>query len=151
MLNSMNYSSSCCQEQSFQNEPMFKNNPLEFVDMNNTGKEHPKTVMDFVSNLEYLLKNVGLKKQELAAKSGISARYIDFLLNFERYPTIEIAEKIGNAYGLSGLLMIMPNLDYQLAKAGKLEELLKEFSMSSKATQDFISDVLNREKKQSSL
>jgi transcriptional regulator with XRE-family HTH domain len=141
----MNYSSSDCQEQSFLNEPMFKDSSVELVSMTEHTHFHPKTVTDFVANLRYLLDNVGMTKRDLATKSGISARYIDYLLSFEKYPTIEIAEKIGKAYGISGWQMIMPHLDYELAKGGTIDELIREYVESPKTTQDFVTDVLKRQ------
>lgn len=112
--------------------------------MNIETKKHPKTVICFVTNLKYLLEVTVMQKSELAMKSGISARYIDYLLKFEKYPTIEMAENIGKSFGLSGWHMILPNLNYELGKNGKLEELLKEFTNSSKVTQDYVSEVLHR-------
>lgn len=140
----MNYSSTTCQELSFLGEPMFKNNDIALSFMNIDIKKHPKTVHCFVRNLKYLLQITGMHKNDVAKKSGVSSRYIDYLLNFDKYPSIEVAENIGQAFGLDGWHMILPNLDYELGKNGKLAELLKDFTESSKITQAYISEVLNR-------
>lgn len=140
----MNYSSTLSQELSFLNEPMFKKKSVISCYMNVETKKHPKTVVCFVTNLKYLLEITGMHKTELAQKSGISARYIDYLLKYEKYPTIEMAENIGRSFGLSGWHMILPDLNYELGKNGKLETLLKEYTSSSKVTQDYVSEVLHR-------
>lgn len=118
--------------------------------MNIEIKKHPKTVICFVNNLKYLLEITDIHKMDLAKKAGVSSRYIDYLLKYEKYPTIGIAESIGNAFGLNGWHMILPNLDYELCKNGNVDKLLQEFTSSSKVTQDYVSEVLNREIKSSS-
>jgi transcriptional regulator with XRE-family HTH domain len=112
--------------------------------MNTDAKKHPKTVVCFVKNLKYLLEITGMHKKELALKSGVTARYVDYLLNYDKYPSIEVAENIGQAFGLSGWHMILPDMDYELGRNGRLEELLKDYTGSSKVTQDFVSEVLHR-------
>lgn len=140
----MNYSSSASQELSFLIEPMFKRNTVFLAIMNTETKKHPKTVVCFVKNLKYLLEITGMHKNDVAKKSGVSSRYIDYLLNFDKYPSIEVAENIGQAFGLNGWHMILPDLDYELGKNGNLEELLKDFTDSSKVTQDYVFEVLHR-------
>jgi transcriptional regulator with XRE-family HTH domain len=140
----MNYSSSTSQELSFHIEPMFKKYDVASALMNVETKKHPKTVICFVRNLKYLLEITDMHKNDIAKKAGVSARYIDYLLKYEKYPTIEIAENIGQAFGLNGWHMILPDLDYELGKNGKLDEVLKEFTKSSKVTQDFVTEVLHK-------
>ena len=140
----MNYGSNTCQEQSFYFEPMFFKNIVFLTDMNIQDKQHQKTVIYFVNNLKYLLLTTGITKKELAEKSKVSARYIDYILNYEKYPSIEIAENIAKGFGLEGWHMILPNLNYELGKNGKLNTLLKEFSESTKVTQDYVSEVLHK-------
>ena len=140
----MNYSSNTCQEQSFYFEPMFFKNVVFLIDMDIQDKQHPKTVIYFVSNLKYLLLLTGITKKELADKSHVSARYIDYILNYQKYPSIEIAENIAKGFGLEGWHMILPSLNYELGKNGKLNSLLKEFSESTKVTQDYVSEVLHK-------
>ena len=144
MFISMNYSSSISQEQSYKSEPKFKKKDVVLLAMTNDVKKHPQTVVYFVNNLKCLLDVTNISKAQLAKTSGVSARYIDFLLKYERYPTIEIAEKIGLAFGLSGWLMIMPNLNYSIAQNGKIDDLIKKFSESSLVTQSYVSEVLHR-------
>lgn len=145
MIDILNYSSNVCQEQSFSLEPNFYQSVIGLGNMNITDKNHPQTVINFVSNLKNLLGITKIKKTDVARKANVSLRYIDKLLSYENYPTIEVAEGIGSAFGLTGWQMIMPDLHYELAKSGKLESLISEFSESSKTTQDFVTDVLHRE------
>lgn len=112
--------------------------------MENDVKKHPYTVICFVNNLNYLLDITRIHKKDVAKKAGVSARYIDYLLAYRKYPSIEVAENIGRAFGLNGWHMILPNLDYELGRNGKLEELLKEYTGSSKVTQEYVSEVLHR-------
>lgn len=110
-------------------------------------KKHPKTVVNFVENLRHLIEGHIISKADLEKKSGVSGRHIDFMLKYERYPSIEVADKIGSALGLTGWQMLIPGLPYDLAKSGKIDSLIREYSESSKATQDYVSEVLHRERK----
>lgn len=140
----MNYSSNSSQELSFCFEPMFNNSGVALLVMNIETKKHPNTVIYFVKNLRYLLDVTGIHKNDVAKKSGVTPRYIDYLLNYEKYPSIEVAENIGASFGLNGWHMILPDLNYELGKNGKLDELLTDFKNSTKVTQDYVSEVLHR-------
>lgn len=114
--------------------------------MKNLDGNHPQTVINFVQNLKFLMNQTGMKKTELAEKCGLSSRYIGYLLDFERYPTIEAAEQIAAAFKLNGWLIIMPNLEKHLINSNMLEDLINEFSLASKPTQDYINEILHRER-----
>jgi transcriptional regulator with XRE-family HTH domain len=145
MSDIMNYSSSCCQEQSFFIGTTVPEDPSIVGVMNMVQPFHPQTVVNFVTNLKQLLATTKISKKDVAKKAGVTPRYIDKLLTYGSYPTIEVAEGIGSAFGVSGWQMIMPNLHYELAKSGKLDKIIDDYSASSSTTQEFICEVLARE------
>jgi transcriptional regulator with XRE-family HTH domain len=101
-----------------------------------------------VTNLRMLLAKTGMSVGELASKSGVSKRMIDYILAGERKATIPTAEKLAEPFGLSGWQLIMPNLPYELARNGKLDRLIDSYEHSNDATRGYVDSVLERERKE---
>ena len=108
-----------------------------------TKKTH--TSETFVANLKMLMAETGLKSKDVAARSGVSLRMVQYILSGERKPTVDVAEDIGSAFGLTGWQMIVPSLRTDLARSGKLSRLVSNYMKSSQSGQDYISQVAERE------
>ena len=98
-----------------------------------------------VINLKMLITKTEINSAQLSIKSGVSKRMIDYLLNYERKPTVDLAGDIAEAFGLSGWQLIMPSLPYDLAKDGTLDKLIKNFFQCEPVSQDYIFSVAQRE------
>lgn len=105
----------------------------------------PLPAQNLRDNLRLLLKETGITTTGLAAKSGISKRMIDYILSGERGASIDVAESLAKAFGLNGWQLIKPNLQYDLHKSGRLEELEKKFLACEQETQDYVLSVMKRE------
>ncbi|MGB2832969.1 MAG: helix-turn-helix transcriptional regulator [Methylotenera sp.] len=98
-----------------------------------------------IINLNMLMNKTGTKAAWIAEKSGVSKRMIEYILDGERKSSIEIAEKIANAYGISGWQLIMPSLPYDLAKTGQLDKLINNYFHCNQITRAYVNDVMERE------
>lgn len=98
-----------------------------------------------IANLKMLMVKTNMTAKQISAKSGVSARMIDYILNGQRGATIETAEKLANVFGLTGWQIIMPSLPYDIAKSGALDQLIKDFSHCGDISQQYISSVAQRE------
>lgn len=110
-------------------------------------KRRPHTADTIVTNLRHLMRETGMKPAALATKSGVSKRMIDYILTKERTPTIEVAEALANAFGLTGWQLLLPDLPVHLAKTGQLDRLLSYYSHSSDAGRAYIDRVAEQEAK----
>jgi len=98
-----------------------------------------------VINLKMLLKKRDMKPSELSRLSGVTERMIHYILNGQRKASVEIAGKLAEAFGLTGWQIIMPSLPYDLAKSGKLDKLIDNYSHCNQTTQSYVSQVMERE------
>lgn len=100
---------------------------------------------NLVANVRWLMSETGWTQVELAERSGVSQTAISKVLRGDMVPTIEFAEKLASAFGLSGWHIIMPDLPGDLLRNGTLEKLFRDFIASSESGRQFISQVANRE------
>lgn len=111
----------------------------------------PKTRLttqdNFRENLRKLIAVHGISNRELARRTNgrVSDRYIGMILNGDYVPTIEMAQYIGEAFGLTGWHMIMPNLPYELARTGKLDRFVEGLPNTPADTQEYIAGIIARE------
>lgn len=105
----------------------------------------PTTAETLITNLKMLMAKTKTNTAWIARQSGVSKRMVDYILSGERGASIEVAEKIANAYGITGWQLIMPSLPYDLASSGKLDRLINKFEHCSQVAQDYVLDVLKRE------
>jgi len=100
-----------------------------------------------VINLKMLMFKLNISSAQLAEKSGVSKRMIDYILSGERKASVEVAGEIASGLGLTAWQLIMPSLSYDIAKDGTLEKLVNNFAHCSNTSQDFIFQVAAREAK----
>lgn len=103
------------------------------------------TAETLITNLKMLMAQTKTNTAWIAKQSGVPKRMVDYILSGERGASIEIAEKIANAYGITGWQLIMPSLPYTLASSGKLDNLIKRFDSCNQVAQAYVLDVLKRE------
>lgn len=110
-------------------------------------KNRPKTADTLVTNLKALIRETEMTIPALAEKSGVSARMIGYLLAGERTPTIEVADALAKPFDLTGWQLLIPGLRIDLAKAGKLEQLVHNYSSASDEGRKYIDRVSEQEAK----
>lgn len=103
----------------------------------------------FKRNLRMLKRAFKLSSKIIADRSGVSERMVDYLLSGDRSPTVDVADQIGHVFGLSGWQMLYPNLTEDLARRGKLDNLLSAYGAASDEGKDLIEMVAQREAKYS--
>lgn len=106
-----------------------------------------KTSMTLINNLQMLMARTNTSPSWIAQKSGVSKRMIEYIISGERGASIEIADKIAEAYGISGWQLIMPSLPYDLAKSGKLQKLIENYDHCNTETKNYVYHVMEREAK----
>lgn len=107
----------------------------------------PSTQESIINNIRMLLKEFHWRVPQLELKSGVPRTTIYSILNKNRIPGIDTTDQIAQAFGLTGWELLYPNLTADLAKRGKLEQLIDQYSNASQAAQDYVNEILNREKK----
>lgn len=110
-------------------------------------KNRPKTVDTLVKNLRELMKATGMTAKELAAKSGVSERMIGYIFAGERTPTVEVADSLAGPFGLTGWQLLIPGLHVDIAKTGKLGQLVHNYSSASDEGRQYIDRVAEQEAK----
>lgn len=120
--------------------PPFRDDSLAFG-----GMRRAKTTDTLSHNLRELMKAYKFSKQDLAKKSGISDRMIAYVLAKEKTPTVDLADALAKPFGLTGWQLLIPDLSVELARAGKLEKLVSNYSQSSDKGREYIDMVAARE------
>jgi transcriptional regulator with XRE-family HTH domain len=98
-----------------------------------------------IKNLKMLMTKTGMSSADIAKKSGVSKRMIDYILSGERKPSVEVAGQIAEGFGLTGWQLIMPSLPYDIAKDGTLDKLINNFSHCDNKSQDYISHIAEKD------
>lgn len=103
----------------------------------------------FRANLASLIKLTGWSNREVSRRTNgeVSDRYISMLLRGECSPTIDAAEAIGAAFGLTGWDMITPNLNIELARSGRLRDLVANYLADPDETRTYLDAVAKRDAK----
>lgn len=104
-----------------------------------------RTQQIVVSNLRALMAETKMSIEELARRSGVSERMIAYIMAHERKPTLDTAESLAKAFGLAGWQLLVPDLPVHLAKTGKLEQLLRNYSRASEKGREYIDHVAEHE------
>ena len=98
-------------------------------------------------NLKMLLdaEEIGMTKEHLSRKSGVSVRMINYILKKDRAPTIDVIDNIASAFHLTAWELLTPNLDVSLVKSRRLEKLVNNYASASIEGRTFIDHVAEKE------
>lgn len=96
-------------------------------------------------NLQMLIDETGLKIAELSRRSGVSERMIRYILDQDRTASIDIVESLAAVFKLDGWHLVMPGLKLDLARTGKLQKLIGDYSVSSSEGREYIERVAEHE------
>ena len=110
-------------------------------------KNRPHTTEIISKNLRALMDMQKVSVAELAKMSGVSPRMIQYVLDRERTPSVEIADDLGTALGVTGWLLMLHDLDYALAKSGRISDLIKNYMDDPDETRVYLDSVAKRDAK----
>ena len=102
---------------------------------------------NLINNVRVLQRELGVNKSELSRRSGVSLRMINYILNGEKKASIAITEQLAKAFGLSGWQLLLPTLNAEMISTGSLDQLIADFSKSSREGRDYIMRIADREAK----
>lgn len=69
-------------------------------------------VLDYlITNIKQKVKNKGYSIAELSKRSGVSARAINYILNKERKPNVQLVSQIAQGLGCNTWDLLMPPSD----------------------------------------
>ena len=111
--------------------------------VNKKNRRCPQQIL--IENINMLMNETDIDISQLATKSKISKRMIQYILSMERKPTIQTADALGKAFGLTGWQLIIPSLRMDMIKNGSLEKLVKNYADSTDPGKEYISRVAEKE------
>jgi len=86
------------------------------------------------TNLTALMKRRGWRQEDLEAKSGISQTYISRLIRKQSDPTIRVLEDLGQAFGIPGWVLLIPNVNIETLDSRAIPALIETFSRAAAPT-----------------
>lgn len=89
-------------------------------------------------NIKSLVEHKGITLTELAKKSGLTLRGIQYILNLDREPKISAIHKIATALSVTSSALLTENLDPAIALSGKVEEIAANYLTSDKSNRKMI-------------
>lgn len=101
-------------------------------------RRRPNTRESLIKNLTALMRANGDKPNDVAARCGITSKAIRLILAGERCPSIETADEIASAYGLTGWQLIMPNLLSDVNDLKHIQSLIVYWQQSDDEGKRFI-------------
>lgn len=110
-------------------------------------KNKHKAHETFVKNLRYLISENNVTQTELAKLSGVAQKTISNILSVDKgqIPSVETAEKLAQAFGLSGWHLLMPNLTTELIASPAIEDLVKNYVRATTDGRRVIETIAQRE------
>lgn len=107
--------------------------------------KRPSTRETLAKNLRTLLDITGWTQDELARRSGVSQRMISSILNLQTGCSVETADALAAAFGLTGWHLIMPNLTKDLLASKAVQTLLECYLSASDEGRTLIDAIATRE------
>jgi transcriptional regulator with XRE-family HTH domain len=92
-----------------------------------------------------LMREWPMTIDDLAKKSGVTKRMIQYVLNKERVPSIDVAAALAGAFSINGWQLLVPNLKSELARCGQLEKLVQNYQRANLDAQRYLDGVAERE------
>lgn len=96
-------------------------------------------------NIDMLIRELPMPIEDVARKSEISKRMIQYIIADQRQPTVTTAEAIAEAFGIAPWELLLPNLNAQLARSGKLNRLVRNYGAAPDQTRNYIDFVAERD------
>lgn len=109
--------------------------------------KRPSTRESLANNVRTLMTIRGWTQVQLAEKSGISQTMISSILREQSSCSVETADAIAHAFGLTGWHLIMPGLSEDLLKSKAVQTLLESYIEASPEGKALIDAMAVRESK----
>lgn len=109
--------------------------------------KRPNTRETLAKNLGTLMKIRDWTQVDLAGKSGVSQTMISSVLNERSGCSIETADALAHAFGLTGWHLLMPGLTEDLLKSKAVQKLLDTYVNATPEGQALIDAMAVRESK----
>lgn len=100
--------------------------------------KRPSTRDTLATNLRTLMTIRGWNQVELAEKSGVSQTMISSIRRAESGCSVETADALAHAFGLTGWHLLMPGLTEDLLKSKAVQKLLESYIDASPEGRAFI-------------
>jgi transcriptional regulator with XRE-family HTH domain len=109
--------------------------------------KRPNTRETLAKNLRTLMTIRDWTQVDLAGKSGVSQTMISSVLNERSGCSIETADALAHAFGLTGWHLLMPGLTEDLLKSKAVQKLLETYVNATPEGQALIDAMAVRESK----
>lgn len=109
--------------------------------------KRPNTRETLAKNLRTLMDVRGWNQVELAGKSGVSQTMISSVLNARSSCSIETADALAQAFGLTSWHLLMPGLTEDLLKSKAVQRLLESYVSATPDGKTLIDAIATREAK----
>ncbi len=86
-------------------------------------------------NIKYLRKKLGWSQELLAEKTGVSSPYITQIENGKRTPSLDIVEKLANAFGIEYKILFENNIKDELQNSQDFSKHILEMKLISAITE----------------
>jgi transcriptional regulator with XRE-family HTH domain len=110
--------------------------------------KRPATRETLARNLSALMDQAGWNQVDLSRRSGVSQRQISNILRQQSGCSVEHADALARAFGLSGWQLIMPTLRKEL-QAGAIALLIDRYAQASAEGRSAIDRVAELESRYS--
>lgn len=107
----------------------------------------PNTRKTLANNLRTLMRIRDWTQVQLAEKSGVSQTMISSVLGEKSGCSVETADALAHAFGLTGWHLLMPNLTEDLLKSKAVQRLLESYVNATAEGQALIDAMAIRESK----
>jgi transcriptional regulator with XRE-family HTH domain len=107
-------------------------------------KDRPATRETVAENVKALLRLREWSQAELGRQAGLPTRTVNSVVNKEGACTVETAEKIANAFGLSGWHLLIPSLPDELLDSPTLSRLVEAYARVNGESRDLINDLTRK-------
>lgn len=109
------------------------------------GSKRPRTRVTLARNLRTLMDKANWSQRDLEARSGVSQRQISNILTESTSCSVETAEALGRAFGLTGWQLLLPDMPMNGLRMRGVEQLLSTYMLTDEETRDFIDTIVKRE------
>lgn len=103
------------------------------------------TEQNLARNLAFLMVRKGWTQEQVAAKAGIVQKTVSNVLTGAHKTTIETAEALGRAFGVTGWHMISPYLIKDVEGDGTLARMIDGYMFAPADAQQIVMQIVERE------